>query len=89
MSAPAHRDRARPTYRHTAEDWQRARRNGGAGRGRQLIGLFCIEGETVTLVQMGRRLGITEDTARLRLRREARKPGPVTWAGLAIPGAGA
>jgi hypothetical protein len=80
------RDRSRPTYRNKAAEYDRARRNGGMRRGQQTIGVFSIEGQTVDLVAIGARLGVTDDTARKRLKREAAKPGPVTWAGLAIPG---
>lgn len=46
------------------------------------IARYCVEGETVTLVQIAARLGCTRDQASSRMDRERRKDGPVTWAGL-------
>lgn len=44
---------------------------------------YSIEGEPVTHAQIGQRLGVSVSAARKRFLRERRKPGPVTWAGLA------
>lgn len=57
-------------------------RAGAATRARY-HGVYCIDGETVTVEGVAARLGVSHDTATRRLRRERAKDGPVTWAGLA------
>lgn len=45
-------------------------------------GRYCIEGELMTYAQVGVRLGVSESVAGARVKREQKKDGPVTWAGL-------
>ena len=52
------------------------------GRANAKPGVHSIEGESLTAAQIGSRLGISTVLARERLRRERKKPGPVTWDGL-------
>jgi hypothetical protein len=76
----------RPTYKHTHAQYASARCSGHRTERRTQTGVHCIEGEFVTLVQLATRLGVHIDTARIRLKRERRKAGPVTWEGLATRG---
>ena len=48
--------------------------------------IHMIEGNAVTLAEIGLRLGVSRVTAAYRLKREQAKPGPVTWARLALIG---
>jgi DNA-directed RNA polymerase specialized sigma24 family protein len=73
------------TYTHTAEAWSRAQRSAGRSFRAKNLAVFCVDGEYVTLEQMGERLGITTSTVRRRLNRERKSDGPVSWAGLAVP----
>lgn len=43
---------------------------------------WCIEGDHVTVPDIARRLGISENTARKRLFREQKSPRPVLWINL-------
>ena len=45
-----------------------------------------IEGELVTMPEIAARLGVTETTARSRLKRSKGLPGPVTWERLGMDG---
>jgi hypothetical protein len=76
---------ARVTYRSGAAPVRSkpgARERGGRSTGRRLLAVLCIEGEFLTLQQIGARLGVNADTASERVRREAAKDGPVRWEGL-------
>ena len=48
-------------------------------RGSQAAHLHCIEGEYVTLRQMGERIGASEDTVRKILAKLRKQEGAVTW----------
>lgn len=63
-----------------------ARKYSQRGRLKSLKSRWQVEGESVTAEVIGARLGIAESTAMKRVKREQQKPGPVTWAGLALPG---
>ena len=43
---------------------------------------YLVEGEYVTTQQMAERLGFTRVQVSHRMRRERKKPGPLTWDGL-------
>lgn len=45
---------------------------------------YKIEDEDLSTQQIADRLSVSCKVARLRLRREQSKDGPVTWAGLAV-----
>jgi hypothetical protein len=66
---------ARPGFRERA----------GLSTSRVVLAVYCIEGDSVTLGDIARRLGVGINLARQRLARERDKPGPVTWAGLQSP----
>lgn len=69
--------RAEPSYYPTERELKKAR--GNAVR----VATYCIEGEWVTMQQIAERLGITRVQVSDRMRRERKKPGPLTWEGLA------
>lgn len=46
-----------------------------------------VEGESVHTADIAARLGVSQSTALLRLKREQAKPGAVTWGGLSVAGA--
>lgn len=46
--------------------------------------LVCIEGEYVTLDEIGSRLGITAHSAGKRLAKARDAAGPITWASLGL-----
>jgi biotin operon repressor len=48
-------------------------------RGSQAAHLHCIEGEYVTLKQIGDRVGVSEDTVRKVLAKLRKQEGAVTW----------
>jgi DNA-directed RNA polymerase specialized sigma24 family protein len=50
-----------------------------AKKASQRPAIFRIEGESVTYAQIGERLGIASDTARLRMARLRLASGAVTW----------
>lgn len=77
---------SRPTYRHTHEQYSQARANAHRNERATQTAVYCVEGAHVTLAQIAARLGLHIDTARIRLKRERRKDGPVTWQGLATQG---
>ena len=60
--------------RKTAGDRSRANQNRG--------GVYMIEGEPLTMVQIAERLGIAKSAANARMRKARGAPGPVTWAEL-------
>jgi DNA-directed RNA polymerase specialized sigma24 family protein len=76
----------RPTYKHTHAQYAMARSSGHRTERATQTAVYCVEGAHVTLAQIAARLGLHIDTARIRLKRERRKDGPVTWAGLATRG---
>ena len=43
---------------------------------------FMVEGKPMTLTQIAAQLGVARQTAGIRLKREQKKNGPVTWEGL-------
>ena len=45
---------------------------------------YVVSGERVSMRQICERLGLCDGTARSRLKRAAKDPGPVTWESLAI-----
>lgn len=45
---------------------------------------FLIEGESVTFQEIADKVGCTIDQAIKRHRREIKKDGPITWAGLSV-----
>lgn len=69
--------RAEPSYYPTERELRKAR--GNAIRLEQ----YLVDGEYVTTQQMAERLGITRRQVSDRMRRERKKPGPLTWEGLA------
>lgn len=54
----------------------------GVAKKKSRNGEWCIEGEYVNFVDMGKRLKLDPTKAATRHARECAKPGPVTWAGL-------
>ncbi len=48
--------------------------------------MLGIEGESLTIAQIAERLGVSSTVAEDRLRRERKRPGPVTWAALRVAG---
>ena len=75
-NAPGHRDHGNGYYPSEAE-LRKAR--GNATR----LERYLVDGEYFTTQQMAERLGITRTQVSSRMRRERRKPGPLTWEGLA------
>lgn len=62
-----------------------ARKSGKCGAANRHLALrWNIEGEQITTAGIALRIGTSEYVAHSRLKREQAKPGPVTWAGLAI-----
>lgn len=45
--------------------------------------VHMVDRAPTTTLEIAARLGVSDQIARNRLARERRKPGPVTWAGLA------
>lgn len=58
-------------------------RQKAAARNSSAAARVPVEGEYVNATEIGARLGITPAAARARLTREQKKPGRVTWEGLA------
>lgn len=58
------------------------RQRAGEASRRRHLAVYCVEGESLTLAQLAKRLGVSETTARARLNRERAKPGPATWESL-------
>lgn len=55
---------------------------GRGGRAKHMNEKWRIEDDTLSLKEIGERLGLTPEGARSVLRREQKEPGPVTWARL-------
>lgn len=45
-------------------------------------GLYCIEGETLTVIAIAERLGVSVRSAQRRMQRAKAGSGPVTWGAL-------
>lgn len=62
------------------------RKRAGESSARSLRAVLGIEGESLTIAQIAERLGVSSTVAEDRLRRERKRPGPVTWAALRVAG---